>query len=38
MSSTELLLTEFDNEAKKTRTALAGLSDDAWTQNWKLSF
>ena len=28
----------FDEGAAKVRTALAGLSDDAWTQNWKLSF
>ena len=32
------LVRAFDEGAAKVRTALAGLSDDAWAENWKLSF
>jgi uncharacterized damage-inducible protein DinB len=32
------LLKGFDEGAAKTRAALAGLSDSAWMENWKLSF
>ncbi len=31
------LVRAFDEGAAKVRAALAGLSDDAWTENWKLS-
>lgn len=32
------LLKAFDENAAKARAALKDTSDDAWTQNWKLSF
>jgi hypothetical protein len=32
------LLKFLDEGAAKTRAALAGLPDSAWTENWKLSF
>ena len=32
------LLKAFDENVVKARTALKGISDDAWTQPWKLSF
>ncbi len=32
------LLQAFDEISAKTRAALQNMSDDAWTQNWKLSF
>jgi uncharacterized damage-inducible protein DinB len=36
--SPEQLLKAFDEGAAKARAALASLPDDAWIQNWKLSF
>jgi uncharacterized damage-inducible protein DinB len=36
--STKQLLHAFDEGAAKTRTALKNTPDEAWTQNWKLSF
>jgi len=36
--SGEQLVRVMDEEAAKVRTALAGTSDDAWQQNWKLMF
>ncbi len=38
MESTAQLLKAFDDGAAKARTALANLPDEAWKQNWKLSF
>ena len=32
------LVKVFDEGAAKVRAALASMPDDAWTQNWKLSF
>ena len=32
------LLQDFDEGAAKARTALQNTPDEAWTQNWKLSF
>ena len=32
------LVREFDEGAAKVRSALAGLPDEAWTQNWKLAY
>jgi uncharacterized damage-inducible protein DinB len=32
------LVEAFDDGAAKARSALAGLPDEAWTENWKLSF
>src|SRR5271157_2520356 len=36
--SAEQLVRSFDEGAAKARTALKNTPDDAWTQNWKLSF
>jgi len=36
--SPEQLVKAFDEGAAKARAALASLPDEAWTQNWKLSF
>jgi hypothetical protein len=36
--SAEQLVKEFDQRAAQARTALKNTPDDAWTQNWKLSF
>jgi uncharacterized damage-inducible protein DinB len=36
--SNEQLVKAFDEGAAKARAALASLPDEAWTQNWKLSF
>jgi uncharacterized damage-inducible protein DinB len=36
--STESLVKAFDEGAAKARAALASLPDEAWTENWKLSF
>jgi uncharacterized damage-inducible protein DinB len=36
--STDQLVSAFDDGAAKARTALQNTSDDAWTENWKLSF
>lgn len=36
--SPEQLVKAFDEGAAKARAALASLPDDAWNQNWKLSF
>src|SRR5476649_2389613 len=36
--STDQLVREFDEGAAKARAALKDLPDEAWTQNWKLSF
>jgi uncharacterized damage-inducible protein DinB len=36
--SSEQLLKAFDEGQSKTRAALAGLPDKAWTETWKLSF
>jgi len=36
--SPEQLLNAFDEGATKARAALANVPDEAWTQNWKLSF
>jgi uncharacterized damage-inducible protein DinB len=36
--SAEQLLKVFDEGTAKTRAALAATSDEAWKQNWKLSF
>jgi uncharacterized damage-inducible protein DinB len=36
--SAEQLVKVLNEEATKVRTALAALSDEAWQQNWKLSF
>ena len=38
MESAAQLVKAFDEGAAKVRSALAGLPDDAWKQNWKLSF
>jgi uncharacterized damage-inducible protein DinB len=38
LESTEQLLRVFDEGAASVRTALQNTSDDAWEQNWKLSF
>ncbi len=38
MESAAQLVSLFDEGAAKTREALAGIRDDAWTENWKLSF
>jgi uncharacterized damage-inducible protein DinB len=37
IDSTDQLVKAFDDGAVKTRAALAGLPDEAWTQSWKLS-
>jgi uncharacterized damage-inducible protein DinB len=34
----EALLKTFDENAAKARSTLKSMADDAWTQNWKLSF
>ena len=36
--SAEQLMKAFDEGATKVRTALKNTPDEAWTQNWKLSF
>jgi uncharacterized damage-inducible protein DinB len=36
--SPDQLVSAFDDGAAKARTALQNTSDDAWTENWKLSF
>ena len=36
--SAEQLVQAFDEGSAKARAALAATSDDAWKQNWKLSF
>jgi uncharacterized damage-inducible protein DinB len=36
--SPEQLVKAFDENVLKARAALQNLPDDAWTQNWKLSF
>jgi uncharacterized damage-inducible protein DinB len=36
--SAEQLVKVLNEEATKVRTALAAMSDEAWQQNWKLSF
>src|SRR5258707_13004335 len=36
--SPEQLVKALDDGAAQVRTALAGTSDDAWKQSWKLSF
>ena len=36
--SAEQLVKAFDEGAAKVRTALKNTPDEAWTQNWKLSF
>lgn len=36
--SVDQLLSVFDEGVSKVRIALQNTSDDAWTQNWKLSF
>jgi len=36
--SAEQLLKAFDEGSAKARAALAATTDDAWKQNWKLSF
>jgi uncharacterized damage-inducible protein DinB len=36
--SSEQLLSAFDEGVEKARTALQNTSDEAWEQNWKLSF
>ena len=36
--SAEQLVKAFDEGAAKARTALKNTPDEAWTQNWKLSF
>ena len=36
--SSEQLLSVFDEGVEKVRTALQNTPDDAWEQNWKLSF
>ncbi len=36
--SSEQLLSAFDEGVAKVRTALQNTPDDAWKQNWKLSF
>lgn len=36
--SAEQLVKAFDEGAAKARAALKNTSDEAWTQNWKLSF
>jgi uncharacterized damage-inducible protein DinB len=36
--SAEQLVNVLDEEAAKVRAALAGTTDEAWQQNWKLSF
>ena len=36
--SVEQLIKVFDEGAAKARTALKNTPDEAWTQNWKLSF
>ncbi|HET7100207.1 MAG TPA: DinB family protein [Terriglobia bacterium] len=36
--SAEQLVKVLDEEAAKVRAALAGTTDEAWQQNWKLSF
>jgi uncharacterized damage-inducible protein DinB len=38
LESTEQLLRVFDEGVANVRTALKNTSDDAWEQNWKLSF
>jgi len=38
MESAAQLVKAFDEGAAKVRSALAGLPDEAWKQNWKLSF
>jgi len=38
LESAAQLVKVFDEGAAKVRSALAGLPDDAWKQNWKLSF
>lgn len=38
MESAAQLVSLLDEGAAKTREALVGLRDDAWTDNWKLSF
>src|ERR1700738_3291916 len=38
LESTEQLLRVFDEGVTKVRAALQNTPDDAWTQNWKLSF
>jgi uncharacterized damage-inducible protein DinB len=36
--TSEQLVKAFDESAAQVRTAIQKTSDDAWTQNWKLSF
>jgi uncharacterized damage-inducible protein DinB len=36
--SAEQLVKDFDEGAAKARAALANTSDEAWAENWKLSF
>jgi uncharacterized damage-inducible protein DinB len=38
LESAAQLVSAFDEGAAKVRSALVGLPDDAWQQNWKLSF
>jgi uncharacterized damage-inducible protein DinB len=38
LESAAQLVKVFDEGAAKVRSALAGLPDDAWKHNWKLSF
>ena len=38
LESVPQLLQAFDEGAAQVRTALQGMSDEAWTENWKLSF
>ncbi len=38
LESREQLIKAFDEGAAKAREALAAVVDDAWQQNWKLSF
>lgn len=38
LESGEQLVKELEEGAAKVRSALAGVKDDAWTENWKLGF
>ena len=38
LESIPQLLQAFDEGAAQVRTALQGMPDEAWTENWKLSF
>lgn len=38
LESSEQLVKVFDEGAAQVRSALQNMRDDAWTQNWKLSF